>query len=154
MHTNATPTDRLSLALRDLMIALGRSDRQIADQMGINTSDLMCLGFIEAAAGPVTPTMLSEFVGMSTGSTTALIDRLERRGLLVRQRHPHDRRGVVLELDAAGMQASGITELRARFRQALSRATAGLNASEVDMISTLLLGIVAELETMELAKPA
>lgn len=151
MYTNATPTDRLSQALRDLMIALGRSDRQIADNVGLNTSDLMCLGFIESATGPVTPTMLSEFLGMSTGSITALIDRLEQRGLVVRQRHPHDRRGVVLELDAAAMKASGIIELRARLHQLLAQATRGLGASELDTISALLRRIVAELETMDVS---
>jgi DNA-binding MarR family transcriptional regulator len=154
MHTDTTSADRLSQSLRDLMIALSRSDRQIADIAGLNTSDLMCLGFIEAASGPVTPTMLSELVGMSTGSTTALIDRLERRGLLIRRRHPHDRRGVVLELDTAAMDASGITALRARLRQVLIPVTSGLSASEVELVTTLLQGIVAELEKIELASPA
>jgi len=148
MDSTTVTADRLTQSLRQLVIAMARSDRKIADSVGLNTSDLMCVGFIQSAAGPVTPKMLSDYVGMSTGSTTALIDRLERRGLLVRQRHPSDRRGVVLELDNDAMAASGILELQARFRQVLAKVTGAMSAGDAESLRLLLEGIVAELEAM------
>jgi len=52
--------------------------------------------------GGLTPGELSERLSLSSGSVTALIDRLERLGWANRERHPGDRRKVVLRLTAAG----------------------------------------------------
>ena len=42
------------------------------------------------------PAELSARLGISSGSGTELVDRLERSGHLLRERHPHDRRRVAL----------------------------------------------------------
>ena len=49
--------------------------------------------------GPMTAGRLSELSGLSTGSVTGMIDRLERENLVKRERDPVDRRKVVVVLN-------------------------------------------------------
>lgn len=52
--------------------------------------------------GPLTITELQGKVLLASGSMTAAVDRLEKRGLLVRKSSPSDRRARVLELTRDG----------------------------------------------------
>ena len=51
----------------------------------------------------LTPTALYEATLVSSGGMTNRIDRLERAGLIERQRHPTDRRGTLVVLTETGM---------------------------------------------------
>lgn len=68
--------------------------------LGINVTDMKSLDII-AIRGFVNPSQLAEFTGLSTGSTTAMIDRLEKRGLIERRPNPGDRRGTIIVLTKA-----------------------------------------------------
>ncbi|WP_135548826.1 MarR family transcriptional regulator [Paenibacillus cymbidii] len=46
--------------------------------------------------GPITAGELSKLTGLTTGSVTALIDRLEKNGFVQRQPDPKDRRKVII----------------------------------------------------------
>jgi DNA-binding MarR family transcriptional regulator len=46
--------------------------------------------------GVATPSELSRFTGLTSGATTALLDRLEKAGLIERQPNPNDRRGTLI----------------------------------------------------------
>lgn len=70
----------------------------IGKQLGLNTSDFEGLDLI-FFRGVATPSELSKYTGLSSGSTTAMIDRLQRSGLVKRQRNPDDRRGTLVVLD-------------------------------------------------------
>lgn len=50
----------------------------------------------DAAGEPLTPGLLGSRLGLSTGATTALVDRLERAGHVSRTRESADRRRVTL----------------------------------------------------------
>lgn len=50
----------------------------------------------ERGGQPLTPGALASLLGVSTGSATAVVDRLEARGHLRRERDPADRRRVHL----------------------------------------------------------
>jgi len=69
-----------------------------ADHLGMNLSDMLCLGIL-AGAGPISPSQLATLIGLSTGSVTGLIDRLERLDLVRRERDEQDRRRIVLHLN-------------------------------------------------------
>src|SRR5262249_4158041 len=62
--------------------------------------------------GPLTITELQEKVLLASGSMTAAVDRLERRGLLVRKSSTSDRRVRLLELTPQGRRLAG-----SQFRQ-------------------------------------
>lgn len=46
--------------------------------------------------GPITAGELSKLTGLTTGSVTSLIDRLEKNGFVRRQNDPSDRRKVII----------------------------------------------------------
>lgn len=70
-----------------------------ADHLGMNLSDMLCLGIL-SSAGPITAGQLASMIGLSTGSVTGLIDRLERLDLVRRERDVEDRRRIVIHLNA------------------------------------------------------
>ena len=69
-----------------------------AEHLGLNLSDMLCLGIL-SVAGPISPGQLATLIGLSTGSVTGLVDRLERLDLVRRERDEEDRRRIVLHLN-------------------------------------------------------
>lgn len=65
----------------------------IGRKLGLNVTDSECLSLL-SARGTSTPTELARHTGLTSGSTTAMIDRLERAGFAKRTPNPADRRGV------------------------------------------------------------
>jgi DNA-binding MarR family transcriptional regulator len=70
----------------------------IAGKAGINVTDLQCLNLL-SLDGPMTPGQLAQAMGLTTGGAiTAVVDRLEKAGYVLRSRDPDDRRKVIVEL--------------------------------------------------------
>jgi DNA-binding MarR family transcriptional regulator len=69
----------------------------VGQLLGINVTDMKCLDII-TLKGSAPPSELAEHTGLSTGATTAMIDRLERANLIERRPHPSDRRGTIVAL--------------------------------------------------------
>lgn len=65
----------------------------IARRVGLHPSDLECLDLL-LLSGPCAAGSIMAHTGLTSGAVTAMIDRLERRGLVVRTRHPADRRRI------------------------------------------------------------
>jgi len=63
----------------------------------MNQTDMQCVHLLELM-GPLTPGKLAECTGLTTGGVTVVLDRLERAGLVRRERNPHDRRSVLIHL--------------------------------------------------------
>jgi DNA-binding MarR family transcriptional regulator len=68
----------------------------VARRVGLHPTTLECLDLL-LMAGPTTAGALAERTGLTTGATTAVIDRLERAGLVRRHRVQDDRRCVLVE---------------------------------------------------------
>jgi len=81
-------------ACRRLHLAIDGLDQAAADLLGVSRNDLRCLNLLEH--GPVPPSRIAASLGITPGSVTALIDRLERKALVERARTPGDRRGVLV----------------------------------------------------------
>ena len=71
-----------------------------AERIGINVTDLNCLNIL-ALGGHMTAGDLARTTGLTTASITGVLDRLEEAGFVRRERDPHDRRRVIIRLDAA-----------------------------------------------------
>ena len=91
---------QLMQALDDAVCKVGAQSVLISDLMaslvGLNSTDLECLDLLHAA-GASTAGRLATHTGLTSGATTAVIDRLERAGFVKRRRDPGDRRVVVIE---------------------------------------------------------
>jgi DNA-binding MarR family transcriptional regulator len=88
----------------------------VADRLGINPTDLRCLGLATSEPG-LTPTRLAELAGLTTGAITGVLDRLERAGFVRRDPDPSDRRRLRVQLvpDRLG-------ELTAYYKPLIGRA--------------------------------
>ncbi|MFC0115251.1 MarR family winged helix-turn-helix transcriptional regulator [Kibdelosporangium aridum] len=68
----------------------------VANRLGINTSDLNCLNILQLS-GPLTAGQLAERAGLTKGGAiTTALDRMERAGLVERERDPGDRRRTII----------------------------------------------------------
>ena len=76
-----------------------------AHRQNLHHTDLQALAAVmhaERRGDPLTPGRLGQQLGLSSGATTAVIDRLERCGFLRRTRENADRRLVTLRYGEAG----------------------------------------------------
>ncbi len=96
-----TPRERLLVALDEAIRKLGAQavlvSELVAARVGLNCTDLECLDLLHLA-GPTTAGQVSAHSGLTTGATTAVIDRLERAGFVKRSRDSNDRRVVLVEV--------------------------------------------------------
>jgi DNA-binding MarR family transcriptional regulator len=90
--------------MQELENALRRGSAQgaifgqtVANTVGISGSDLECLDFLNLE-GRVTAGRLAEVTGLTTGAITGVVDRLEKVGLVRRERDPADRRKVFIAI--------------------------------------------------------
>ncbi len=86
----------LDRALRETSAQSVLFSQAVADRVGMNPTDLESLDIL-ARNGPMTAGRLAELTGLTTGAITGLVDRLERRGYARRERHPTDRRSVIVQ---------------------------------------------------------
>lgn len=76
-------------------------DDEVGRILGLNPADLRCLDWL--SEGPMTASRLAEATGLSAAAATAMIDRLERKGFVVRRRDAADRRQVLVEMTETGI---------------------------------------------------
>jgi DNA-binding MarR family transcriptional regulator len=69
----------------------------IANQLQMPVTDVHAIGAL-LEFGPIGVVRLAELMGMTTGAATRLVDRLEQRGYVVRERDSSDRRQVVVRV--------------------------------------------------------
>jgi DNA-binding MarR family transcriptional regulator len=108
----------------------------IADQLGLNTTDLMCLSFL-GGAEPLTAGQLAEATGLTTGSVTVMIDRLEKAGYVQREKDPTDRRRVIVRPVSKRIERD-IAPLYASIGEAWERAIEGYSTQELAVILDML----------------
>ena len=128
---------------RDLAIQVIRGAREysigtvlfhqaVGQLLDVNVTDMKCLDII-ALKGSANPSQLAKLTGLSTGSTTAMIDRLEKRGLIERCPNPEDRRGAIVVLtNGAAKKFPPLFESMAKAMEAL---VSSYSEKELDTLS-------------------
>ena len=94
----STKTDlkiRALLAVRDYGVNLTHFRNAMSEWAGLNATDMECLRLL-SQKGTATPTELARHTGLTSGATTAMLDRLEKAGLIERRPNPDDRRGTLI----------------------------------------------------------
>jgi DNA-binding MarR family transcriptional regulator len=104
----------------------------VAEALGFNATDMECLTVL-FLKGTATPSELSKYTGLSSGATTAMLDRLEKGGLIERQPNPHDRRGTLIRpvKDAA----EKVLPLFASVRQAQDEIVSSYSEQELAILA-------------------
>jgi DNA-binding MarR family transcriptional regulator len=112
--------------------------RALASQVGLNATDLQVVDIL-ASTGPASAGQLAELTGLTTGATAQMLGRLEKDGLVLRERDPDDGRRVLVRLapdwDKTGQIAPAL--------DATGQTLAGLVARYDDKQLALLLEFVA-----------
>ncbi|MCO1657607.1 MarR family transcriptional regulator [Pseudonocardia sp. S2-4] len=99
--------------MHDLAVAIAEADVALSAALGTTTGDYLAVKHVLLRPGELGPVELGRLLGMSSGSATALVDRLAAAGHVVRLPHDHDRRRRVL-LVSDGTRARLLAELERR----------------------------------------
>jgi DNA-binding MarR family transcriptional regulator len=98
---SAGDVDRIIQGLRRIVKELHRYSQDVHASFGLTGPQLWAVKTL-ARSGPLTVGALAEALAVHQSSLSALLDRLEDRGLLVRERRAPDRRVVHLMLTTQG----------------------------------------------------
>lgn len=126
-------------ALRSLALRLQLYSDGVGDDLGLHRSDLMAMNLMsqEAQRGKsMTPTDVSKKMSLSAAAVTALVDRLERVGHLVRHPDPDDRRRVRLDISKQAETVS--REMFRPLNSGLSEAMSAYTDEELELVRRVL----------------
>ena len=73
-------------------------NRYTQDEYQLSPGGREILAVVEGAGEPLEPTVIAQRLLITTGSVTSLLDNLEKRGLIRRMPHPHDRRKLLVDI--------------------------------------------------------
>ncbi|MBP2302097.1 MarR family transcriptional regulator [Azospirillum picis] len=118
-------------------------------RFGLQQGEFDVLATLRRSGSPyaLTPTALYEATMVSSGAMTNRLDRLERAGLIRREPHPGDRRGVTVHLTDQGRAVidEAVTAHVENEHAILSALTEG----ERDALAALLAKLIAGLEPQD-----
>lgn len=90
--------EKTLLAARDTIVNSVLFRNVVARKLGLNSAESACVNFL-SINGISSPKEIAQFTGLTSGSTTAMLDRLEKKRFIVRKPNPDDRRGVLVEIN-------------------------------------------------------
>lgn len=73
-------------------------NQAMADHLGLHPTDVQAVALLDLESGPVPTGEIARLTGLTAGSASRLVDRLEKAGLAVRQADPYDRRRALVAL--------------------------------------------------------
>ena len=85
----------LGKIMQEMSTATVLFHQKIAEKLGLNPTDHKCLGLIMQNES-MTAGDLARITGLTTGAVTGVIDRLEAKDLVRRQKDPSDRRKIIV----------------------------------------------------------
>lgn len=97
---------RVIMGAREYGISTVLFRNAVGAKLGVNVTDMECLALL-FFKGIASPTELSRYTGLSSGATTAMLDRLENAKLIKRRPNPTDRRGVLIEVEQSSVKTVG-----------------------------------------------
>lgn len=121
--------------IRALAVELNLFGAEFARANNLPLTDvraLICLLDAERSGHPATPGWLGEQLGLTSASVTALVDRMEASGHVQRQRHPQDRRSVLLEVTPEAVELGW-----SFFGVLISNAIAKIDARSEEEMNTI-----------------
>lgn len=132
---------RLGEALMVMIHNVVDSAELAARRGNLHPTDLSCISYLRGRGEPVSPKEIISALRLSSGSGTALFDRLERAGYVHRIPNPSDRRSILIVLDqeAASSPLSMLRGLQERYVSGLE----GYTERELDVIAEYLERVAA-----------
>ncbi|WP_251021926.1 MarR family winged helix-turn-helix transcriptional regulator [Streptomyces sp. ISL-98] len=79
----------------------------MAEHLGLHPTDLQSVSLLALEPGPRTTGEIAEVTGLTSGSATRLVDRLQKAGLAERHPDAHDRRKMLVSLTSGRTPGRG-----------------------------------------------
>jgi DNA-binding MarR family transcriptional regulator len=133
---------RIEMAVRAFIASAILFNHQVAQRLGFGASDGQFMHLLQVH-GPLTPGQLAELSGLTTGTVTGVIDRLEGAGFVRRERDSSDRRKVLVKLDEQHL-GQQMAPLYAGQAEILAKVAGSFDAEQRDAIADFLERLVAE----------
>lgn len=138
MRPTLSRTKARAALLQELEDAMRRSSAQgvlygqtVANVAGIANSDLECMDILYLE-GRVTAGRLAEVTGLTTGAITGVVDRLEKAGLVRRERDDKDRRKVFIAVVPEAAMKVG--KFYVPMQQAMEKVLAAYSDEELRLL--------------------
>lgn len=138
--SSASPRDllrfRVGKALFGMIKGAEEMKEQFAKQQKLHPTDFACISYLSGLDAPQSPKQIITELGLTSGSGTALLDRLEQAHFIRRLPNPDDRRSVLIELnrEAAAAPIARHQQMQALYRQ----VTDGFSDEELGVVAQFL----------------
>jgi DNA-binding MarR family transcriptional regulator len=132
----------VEMAVRNLIANAILFNHQVAQRVGLGASDAQFMHLLQLH-GPLTPGRLAELSGLTTGTVTGVLDRLEATGFVRRERDESDRRKVIVKLNEERLW-SAMAPLYAGQAESLAAVAGAYDAEQLEVIADFLDRLVRE----------
>jgi DNA-binding MarR family transcriptional regulator len=139
------PPERVAaveMAVRNLIASAILFNHQVAQRVGLGASDAQFMHLLQLH-GPLTPGRLAGLSGLTTGTVTGVLDRLEAAGFVHRERDGSDRRKVIVKLNEERLW-SAMAPLYAGQAESLAAVAGAYDAEQLEVIADFLDRLVRE----------
>ena len=123
---------QVNMGAREYGISTVLFRQAVGQSLGVNATDMECLALI-LFKGLASPSELAQYTGLTSGATTAMLDRLEKAHLIERRPNPQDRRGTLIVL--TNERTEEIGAMFASGREAIDKVTSSYSEEELEVIA-------------------
>ena len=155
-HEMSDSEEDILKSLRRIIRAVDLYSHKLVTQTGLSIPQLICMRQL-AKGGEMQTSHLAEAVNLSPPTVCGILNRLEKRGLVLRTRQPNDRRRVFVSLSESGQDTVNNappalhdsflfklralpTEQRSAIRKTLTKLVSMMAATELDAAPILVPG--------------
>ncbi len=96
-------SDNVLIALRKIIQAIDLNSKSLVKRVGLTGPQLVILHYISSVKR-ISVGEVAKNVSLSQGTVTGILERMEKRELIVRQRSIHDKRRVMVQITESGKQ--------------------------------------------------
>jgi DNA-binding MarR family transcriptional regulator len=140
-------------ALRSVGAGIDRYRQAVAARLDLGSAELITIGQLHHQE-PLRAAQIGSRTGLTRGSVTALLDRLEARGYITRTTPEHDRRSLHIYLTAAGRAlGDGMVAPLVPALDAIADDIGPHGSQTVIAVLNLITDVLADLSTADAPQP-